>query len=102
MYEDRIAKNQEKIKKLDEQILRSTEKRKKLADETTRLVCLSLCSEYRCESKDLLDIIRSEHQQNENPDDANVRKRLKLYASCVIIKPKRIFIAALLRKEKKC
>ena len=75
MYEDRIAKNQEKIKKLDEQILRSTEKRKKLADETTRLVCLSLCSEYRCESQDLLDIIRSEHQQNENPDDASEEEK---------------------------
>jgi len=101
MYEDRIAKNQEKIKKLDEQIRRSTEKRKKLADETTRLVCLSLCSEYRCESKDLLDIIRSEHQQNENPDDANVHKWLKLCFRYDTIILERIFIVALLRKEKR-
>ena len=65
LYADRIAQNEQKIQQLTKNIKRDTEKRRKLIEENDRLSYLSICGDYNCSGRELLEILAHEHQQAE-------------------------------------
>ena len=65
LYADKIAQNEQKIKQLTDNIKRDTDKRKKLIEENNRLSYLSICEQYNCNGRELLEILAHEHQQAE-------------------------------------
>ncbi|MDE6519164.1 MAG: hypothetical protein K2K91_01725 [Ruminococcus sp.] len=77
LYLDKISENEQKIKKLEENIKRDTAKKKKLTEENAKLTYLSLCEQYNSSGRDLLDILASEHEQavslkiSDAPDNEN-------------------------------
>lgn len=62
---EKIAENDRKIEQLTKNIKRDTEKRKKLMEENSRLRYNALLEQFNCEERELLDIIRQEHDQAE-------------------------------------
>ena len=65
LYADKIAQNEQKIQQLTKNIKRDTEKRRKLIEENDRLSYLSICGDYNCSGRELLEILAHEHQQAE-------------------------------------
>ena len=65
LYADKIAQKEQKIEQLTQNIKRDTDKRKKLIEENNRLSYLSICEQYNCNGRELLEILAHEHQQAE-------------------------------------
>lgn len=63
LYLDKIAENEQKIKKLEKSIKRDTARKKKLTEENAKLTYLSLCEQYNSSGRDLLDILAIEHEK---------------------------------------
>lgn len=64
LYLEKIEQNELKIAKLTKTIESSKAKRKKLMDENARLSYLSITEEYKCDGRELLEILAREHEQS--------------------------------------
>ena len=64
LYLKKIEQNELKIAQLTKTIELSKAKRKKLMDENARLSYLSITEEYKCEGRELLEILAREHEQS--------------------------------------
>ena len=75
LYADRIAQNEQKIQQLTKNIKRDTDKRKKLMEENDRLSYLSICEQYNCNGRELIEILNREHQQAEKLKSSKVSEK---------------------------
>lgn len=64
LYLKKIEQNELKIAQLTKMIKSSKAKRKKLMDENARLSYLSITEEYKCDGRELLEILAREHEQS--------------------------------------
>lgn len=62
---EKIEENDRKIEQLTKNIKRDTEKHKKLIEENSRLRYNALLEHFNCDERELLDIIKQEHDQAE-------------------------------------
>lgn len=64
LYIEKIEQNEMKIAHLTKTIESSKAKRKKLMDENARLSYLSITEEYKCDGRELLEILAREHEHS--------------------------------------